>query len=166
MVWATQHTFVDGEKVRAAYIKSMQQNLRALERPQAVYSRRYDDALNPYNSTTSSSFSNASGSYLQAKFTIATQRSVLLIANIVAYTSAGDTEGELGISIDGVDQSGGNGIAKVEWMDQPILYPLSWIAEDLAAGEHEFHVRHRRTAGTGTMNTAVFSRHWFYAVEI
>lgn len=166
MPWETQHTFVTAEVVRAKYIKSMQHNLRELERPQAVYSRRYDDALNPYNSTTSASFTNASADYLQATFTLATQRSVLLVANVVCYTSAGDTEGELGISIDGVDQSGGHGIALVEWMEQPILYPLSWIAEDQAAGEHIYRVRHRRTAGTGTMNTAVFSRHWFYAVEI
>jgi len=166
MAWETQHTFVTDELVRAKWIKSMQHNLVALEHPQAVYSRRYDDALNPYNSTTSASFTNASGSYLQATFTLATQRSVLLVANLVCYTSAGDTEGELGISIDGVDVGGGHGLAVVEWMDQPILYPLSYIAEDQAAGEHEFHVRHRRTAGTGTMNTAVFSRHWFYAVEI
>ncbi len=166
MTWETQHVFVTSELVRAKYIKSMQHNLRNLEHPQAVYSRRYDDALNPYNSTTSASFADASGSYLQAKFTLDTQRSVLIIANIVAFTSAGDTEGELGISIDGVDQSGGHGIALVEWMDQPILYPVSWIAEDLAAGEHEYHIRHRRTAGTGTMNTYVYSRHWFYAVEI
>lgn len=166
MPWQTQHTFVDGELVRAKYIKSLLNNLRELERPQADYRRRDDDALNPYNSTTSSSFTNASADYLQAKFTLATQRSVLLVANVVCFVSTGSTEGELGISIDGVDQSGGHGIALVEWMEQPILYPLSWIAEDQAAGEHIWRVRHRRTAGAGTMNTAVFSRHWFYAVEI
>lgn len=166
MAWETQHTFVNGELVRAAYIKSMQNNLRELEHPQGVYSRRYDDALNPYNSTTSASFTNASADYLQATFTLSVQRSVMLFANLVCYTSAGDTEGEIGISIDGVDIGGGNGLAKVEWMEQPVLYPLSWIAEDQAVGEHIYRVRHRRTAGTGTMNTAVFSRHWFYAVEI
>jgi len=166
MPWETQHTFATDELVRAKYIKSMQHNLRELERPQAVYTRRNDDASNPYSSTTSASFADVSADYLQAKFTLATQRSVLLVANVVCYTSAGDTEGELGISIDGVDVGGGDGIAVVEWIEQPILYPVSWIAEDQAAGEHEFKVRHRRTAGTGTMNTAVFSRHWFYAVEI
>lgn len=166
MPWLDQHVFADGELVRAKWIKSLLNNLRELEHPQAEYRRRYDDALNPYNSTTSASFANVSGDYMQAKFTLSTQRSVLIVSNAVCYTSAGDTEGELGISIDGVDQSGGHGIALVEWMEQPILYPIAWIAENQAAGEHIYRLRHRRTAGTGTMNTAVFSRHWFYAVEI
>lgn len=166
MAWKAQHSFAAGELVRAEWLKTMQNNLRELEHPQSGYSRRFDDALNPYNATTSSSFVDASANYLRAKFTLTAVRSVFIVANITAYTSAGDTEGELGISIDGVDQSGGHGIALVEWMDQPSLYPLSWLAEDLAVGEHEFKVRHRRTAGTGEMRTYVFSRHWFYAVEV
>jgi len=166
MTWQAQHSFANGELVRAAWLKTLQNNVEELHKPQLIYKRRFDDNLPTYNSTTSATFIAASADYLQARLTLTASRRLLLTANLVSYTSSGTTEGQLGLSVDGVDQGGGNGIVVVPWMDQPVLYSLMWITDLLTAGEHFFQITHRRTAGAGTVNTAPFSRHWFYAVEI
>lgn len=166
MAWLTQHVFADSELVRAAWVKSLQNNSRELHSPQRVYTRRFSDNLADYNSTTSATFVAANADYLTARLTLTAARRLFITANVVAYVSTGTTEGQLGLSIDGVDQGNGNGFAIVPWMDNPVLYALTWITDVLAVGEHIFRVTHRRSAGAGSMNTAAFSRHWFYVSEV
>ena len=166
MTWATQHVFINGELVRAEYLKSLWNNLDELHIPQSLYTRETSDNAQNYGSTTSSNFVNVNGSLLRGKVSLTKSRRVLITANLVSYASAGDTEGQLSLSIDGTTQGAGNGIYSVAWMDQPTMKPFTWVTGLLATGEHEFIIQHRRVVGTGTVNTAIFSRHWFYVVEL
>jgi hypothetical protein len=166
MTWATQHVFANAELVRATWVKSLWNNVAELHNPESDYVRQTADNAQNYASTTSGTFVNVDGTFMKAQFTLSVARRVLVTANVVSYASTGTTEGELGIAIDGVTQGGTDGWAVVPWLDNPVLYSLMYVTNELSVGEHLFTLQHRRSAGAGTINTAIFSRHWFYAVAI
>ncbi len=155
------HTFATNEKVRATWLRSLWNNMNEIHTPEGDYIRA-DDNNTAYSITTSSTFVDVDAEFLQATVQLDVSARLLISANIVMYASAGDTVGQLSLVADGIPIT----IAETVWMDQPNLHTLSYVTDVLAPGEHSYKIQHRRLLGTGTINTAIFSRHWFYVVQI
>lgn len=154
------HTWVDGERLKARDLRYIWENLQELKYPRNIHTRIPNASE---ASTTSSSFVNVA-TYTVTLYT--TGRRLFIFANPVAYASAGDTEGYLDIALDGASLTGNKGYAVVNWQAQPDSYPLSIITPVQSAGEHTIQLMHKRSAGTGTMQTYRGTRHWLSVIEV
>jgi hypothetical protein len=164
VAWVDQHTFTDGELVNVEWLKSMWTNMRNAHDPNELFQRQNAD--NDYGLTTSSTFVAVSPTWMRGTIRLTATRNIMIVSNVVSFASAGDTQGELDLTIDGVSIGTNDGIAVIDWKSQPTATPIVWYANNLAAGAHGLVLQHRRVVGTGNIQTAIFYRHWFRAVEL
>ena len=179
MTWTPIEDFAENEIVRAYKMQAIYDNLENIVKPDYwLHRSNLSDGVGaPYASTTSATWVDVDSTDMRLIVEVTSEdgddaspgRDVLVVANIVAYATTGDTVGALDLVVDG--EHIGNtasdwGFALYYWNSQPPGNTFVFIISGLTPGEHELVFQFRRHAGTGAFRVFIFNRHWVYAEEI
>lgn len=162
--WVAIPTVVDHKPIPDRWAKGVFDNTQSLANPVRLLERGQVSSPAAYQNIALATFTDVNAAW--SKDFYSTGRDILVMMNIWALTSAGDTTGQLDLTIDGVSPFGTNGFATISWQDQPNGYSFCYPIFGVAAGLHTVKLRHRRTTGTGNMRTAVFpGDQWMFITE-